>query len=239
MAHPLEWPSNQKFFPIGILPATSLTQDLSPEQSADILLLGCGDPRHILYTVSTDVTCPPGTYIFPKLGTLIDIVSTAVPRKLDITCCDLEPGILARNILLYTLLEDDVPSNHMWDVFYHFKVGDHAFGLIQSQSRKLVELSESPESWRQSKYGSFLKMVTATSLSELRDYWSKYANFADLPTERLDKLREEYDSLSKKRSKRPEGAVYQEASRSAANSWKEAVEPVSDQFAHYWEHGTT
>ncbi|KAG8785830.1 hypothetical protein FRC12_017123 [Ceratobasidium sp. 428] len=221
MAHPLEWPSDPKFFPIGVLPATSLTQDLSPEQSADILLLGCGDPRHILYTVSTDVTCPP------------------VPRKLDITCCDLEPGILARNILLYTLLEDDVPSNHIWDIFYHFKVGDHAFGLIQSQSRKLVELSESPESWRQSKYGSFLKMVTATSLSELRNYWSKYADFADLPTERLDRLREEYESLSKKRSKRPEGAVYQDASRSAANSWKEAVEPVSDQFAHYWEHGTT
>jgi hypothetical protein len=62
MAHPVCWPSNPMFFPMGINAATSLTQDLSPEQSADILLLGCGDPRSILFTVSTDVTCPSGEY---------------------------------------------------------------------------------------------------------------------------------------------------------------------------------
>src|SRR4051794_29645803 len=60
MAHPMCWPSRPQFYPMGVNAATSFTQDLSPEQSADILLLGCGDPRSIFYTVSTDVTCPPG-----------------------------------------------------------------------------------------------------------------------------------------------------------------------------------
>jgi hypothetical protein len=42
------------FYPLGNTPATCLTQDLLPEQSADILLLGCGDARNILFTTYMD-----------------------------------------------------------------------------------------------------------------------------------------------------------------------------------------
>jgi hypothetical protein len=35
----------------GNLPATSFTQDLPPGLPADCLLLGCGDPRNILFTI--------------------------------------------------------------------------------------------------------------------------------------------------------------------------------------------
>lgn len=44
------------FYPMGNTSAISLTQDLSPEQDADVLLLGCGDPRNILFTAYSDVT---------------------------------------------------------------------------------------------------------------------------------------------------------------------------------------
>lgn len=37
--------------PLGILTASSLTQDLPPGEHANILLLGCGDPRSILFTI--------------------------------------------------------------------------------------------------------------------------------------------------------------------------------------------
>jgi hypothetical protein len=42
------------FYPIGNTPAVSLTQGLPPEKKADILLLGCGDPRNILFTTYCD-----------------------------------------------------------------------------------------------------------------------------------------------------------------------------------------
>ena len=42
------------FYPIGNTPAVCLTQDLSREQGADILLLGCGDIRNILFTIYSD-----------------------------------------------------------------------------------------------------------------------------------------------------------------------------------------
>jgi len=42
------------FYPIGNTPAVQLTRDLPREQPADILLLGCGDVRNILFTVHVD-----------------------------------------------------------------------------------------------------------------------------------------------------------------------------------------
>lgn len=147
--------------------------------------------------------------------------------------------ILARNILLFTLVEDDIPTNHIWDIFYHPKVGEHAFGLIASQSRKLLELSPTPEAWRQSKYDPFLKFVDASSLTELRRFWTFYAGFPHLPSDRLEKLRKEHEAMSKLMSGRARTAVNGGASRSAAGMWREAMGPVNEQFAHYWEHGTT
>jgi hypothetical protein len=42
------------FYPIGNTPAVCLTQGLPPGKKADILLLGCGDVRHILFTLHCD-----------------------------------------------------------------------------------------------------------------------------------------------------------------------------------------
>ncbi|KAK5010551.1 hypothetical protein LTR28_009200 [Elasticomyces elasticus] len=42
------------FYPIGNTPAVCLTQDLPYEQAADVLLLGCGDVRNILFTIHSD-----------------------------------------------------------------------------------------------------------------------------------------------------------------------------------------
>lgn len=54
MAHLLVWPSKYFFYAIGNTSAVSLTADLSPEEPARILLLGCGDPRNVLYTIFTE-----------------------------------------------------------------------------------------------------------------------------------------------------------------------------------------
>ena len=45
------------FYPIGNTPAVSLTRDLSLEDEAKVLLLGCGDVRNILFTTYTDGAC--------------------------------------------------------------------------------------------------------------------------------------------------------------------------------------
>jgi len=54
MLHPVVVNIGTFFYPLGNTPAVCLTQDLPPEEGADILLLGCGDVRNILFTAYSD-----------------------------------------------------------------------------------------------------------------------------------------------------------------------------------------
>jgi len=56
MSHVLYWPGRTFFYPLGNTSAVRLTENLPPEHNADVLLLGCGDARHILHTVYADTT---------------------------------------------------------------------------------------------------------------------------------------------------------------------------------------
>lgn len=56
-------------------PAVNLTEDLPAGVNADILLLGCGDARHILYTS------------FVEQG-LVD------RQRIDITACDVDENVI-------------------------------------------------------------------------------------------------------------------------------------------------
>ncbi|KAG9101416.1 hypothetical protein FS749_007223 [Ceratobasidium sp. UAMH 11750] len=215
MSDTLLWPSKTFLRPLGGTAPVSLTQDLSPEQSADILLLGCGDPRNILFTLSTHVVASSG------------------PRKLDITCCDIEPAILARNILLFTLLEDEVHIDHVWDIFYHFKINDQTSSILTRQSQKLYENANDIETWRQSSYGSFLKFIDTRTLVELGRHWKSYANFPNLPSNRLEKLSQEHLKLSE--SSTDKNII---PSLAAGMLWAQAAKPISNLFKRYWETGT-
>ena len=53
MARPVVWPTNPTFYPFGDTPPVALLRDVPLEVDADVLLLGCGDPRSILYTIHT------------------------------------------------------------------------------------------------------------------------------------------------------------------------------------------
>jgi hypothetical protein len=65
----------QFFYPVGNTPAVSLTQDLQTNKKADILLLGCGDVRHILFTIQNEQ-------------------GSRDPRPLDATCCDVDVAVI-------------------------------------------------------------------------------------------------------------------------------------------------
>jgi hypothetical protein len=94
MSHPLIWPPVDTFYPVGNTSAVCLTQDLAPEQDADILLLGCGDPRSVLYTVYSDLKVKDGVFARRLCGVITQHPCLGVSRKLDITCCDWDPAVL-------------------------------------------------------------------------------------------------------------------------------------------------
>jgi hypothetical protein len=78
------------FYPIGNTPAVSLLSHQPPEQECiNMLLLGCGDVRNILYSVMCN-----------ERGNTLDryqpdsVSDPLKAKQLIFTCCDIEPAIL-------------------------------------------------------------------------------------------------------------------------------------------------
>ncbi|KAK2802196.1 hypothetical protein FQN51_004878 [Onygenales sp. PD_10] len=165
MASPVMLDLFSFFYPIGNTPAVCLTQDVPDNDTANILLLGCGDARSILYTCYMN--------------------SKAEPRIIDYTCCDIQPAVIARNILLFTLLLDDKDDQHiplLWNLYYHLYLDDKSLKLLVTQVKKLRRFSYSLKSWHRSEYGRVLRFGDSKTLALVRDIWYSYAHSADKPT---------------------------------------------------------
>ncbi|KAF4512046.1 hypothetical protein G6O67_001231 [Ophiocordyceps sinensis] len=146
VANRLNW-----LYAAGNTPATSLTRSIPHGQDADILTLGCGDLRNILFTA----------YVERGL----------VARKLDITCCDYDERIIGRNIILLTLILDgdaEVNEASLWDIYYHFYIGDATAAIILRHAEKILPLLKSIEDWRDGPYGSTLNFCDRDTLDDVR-----------------------------------------------------------------------
>lgn len=82
------------FYPVGNTPAVCLTQDLPGEEPANVLLLGCGDVRNILFT--TYASGASSRSMSSEIADRLADIETE-PRSLDITCCDMQAAILCRS----------------------------------------------------------------------------------------------------------------------------------------------
>ncbi|KAF8341942.1 hypothetical protein F5887DRAFT_364133 [Amanita rubescens] len=216
MAHSVSWPKPFRFFAMGNTPAVCLTSELPPDQSADILLLGCDNVKSILYTVYADLGAPS--------------------RPLDFTCCDIDPAILARHILIYTLL-DNLPSEgsdeylqRIWNIYYHFFVDEETLDMVLKQCQVLIDLSPDIETWNGGKYGAFLRFSSVHSLSTIRKHWTFY----------IGTRKGEFSSLRAEFYNRKGGFGRNFGTwRSAGPLWMDLMLTGSEQFQHYWDTGVT
>nr|XP_018905173.1 PREDICTED: uncharacterized protein LOC109035832 isoform X2 [Bemisia tabaci] len=211
------------YYPLGNTPPVSLAQDLPPEQDADILLLGCGDARNILFSCFVDNA-----------------------RRMDVTCCDIEPGIQARNVLLYSLLIDDklnLNVDRIWNIYYHWSLDDDSVELLGTQIEKLLQHSKSIDEWHNSVYGSTIRFCDETSLSRVRDYWLHFSSKSLTPSEenhRVGKLKAARERALAYRNQRMKGNI-------DVTSPLRSTLPVlntdccfdfSEVYNHWWAKGT-
>ncbi|KAG9312022.1 hypothetical protein JVU11DRAFT_7297 [Chiua virens] len=226
MSHPLFFRGITYFYPTGNTSAVRLTEHLPPEQQANVLLLACGDPRHILYTVHTN-----------------DATNSDIePPKLDVTCCDVESAVLARNALLFTLLADEDAQQRLdqiWNIFYHFVLDPDSFSLLVEQSRRLVTLAKDLESWNTGPYARFLTVCDKRTLAELHRCWSLYAATADYPADQRKWYQKSFFDGMKQVSDRFSDAYVFGSSRSAGPLLPLAVEVIARQFRRFWSTGVT
>ncbi|KAJ7864797.1 hypothetical protein B0H14DRAFT_430125 [Mycena olivaceomarginata] len=222
MAHPLYWPGERYFYAIGNTSAVSLARDVAPDKDISLLLLGCGDPRNVLFTLFSE--------------------HDAATRKLDFTCVDFEPAVLARNILLLSMVIDKKDPANIFDIFFHLYLETGSLSLLTSQCRVLLDASMTLKSWKESSYGSTLRMSSRHTLTELRRHWAQYARMHVLPNSQLDLIVANFKAGVKQYQSeyhKPEARIMMHPSRSAGPLMMYAMQTLSDCFYDFWKYGTT
>ncbi|KAL0939758.1 mynd finger family protein [Colletotrichum truncatum] len=147
------------FYPVGNTPALNLARALPQGLDVSLLLLGCGDVRHILHTAYNEVGLPS--------------------RSLDITCNDLDEAIIARNILLFSLLLDnDASTNTPWSLYYDLRLSKSDLDILSAQLKKLIAASESLASWKASSYGKALPFSDQATFDDVRTIWKSFHDAA-------------------------------------------------------------
>ncbi|KAH8799251.1 hypothetical protein DL96DRAFT_1687932 [Flagelloscypha sp. PMI_526] len=220
MAQNFSWPGILFYYPIGNTSAVSLVRDVNPDEDVALLLLGCGDPRNILFSIYSE--------------------ADNVSRKVDFTCVDWEPAVLARKVLLFTFLIDQKPIEHIFNIFYHPYVDKAALDLLVSQCRSLTTASSSLKTWRESIYGSAIHMSTERTLVELRSLWVKYATMHSLRPAQLEKILTTFENEFRGTgNSRLDGSG--STCRSAGPLMTRAMctDVLSEAFRGFWRTGTT
>ncbi|KAJ3761284.1 hypothetical protein EV360DRAFT_80398 [Lentinula raphanica] len=212
MSQPLYWPGRYFLYGIGNTPTICLTRDLSPETPANILLLGCGDPRNILFSVYNE--------------------NPRIERHLDITCSDMDPGIIARNTLLFTMIIDKMDPSTIWNIYFDLKIDRDTHSTLLTHCRKLCDTSHSRNDWEHSKYGSVVKFSTSHTLEETRRHWQLYIDMENLPSDRRTSIREAFAKQRKQAMETSSGVVFSPA-RAAGPLMHEAIAVYSNHLKHY------
>lgn len=194
------------FYPLGNTPAVNLTQCLPPEiLDAKVMLAGCGDAKNILFT----------------------IYSGTGNRTLDFTCCDIEPIILARNILLYSLIVDGDISNALWDIYYHTSIKPSSLQTLERQAWRLVTYAADATTWEHSPYGLFTSFCNHDTLHRVGKIWSEWSPLSLSPDQQIVREKMFSDALRRAEEHKEEfggGKQTVNSVRSLAPGASEALE---------------
>lgn len=154
----------------------------------------------------------------------------------------MEPAVLARNVVLFSLIEDKYPAKitsqqddqvtAIWNLFYHFYIPKSSIEILRTQAELLLQASKSYDLWLSSPYGKFIAFLDKHTLIQLRRIWAQYAAI-NVPHEREVGIR----SAIAKRSKEVGNKNFVQGLRGAGPMWQEAAETVSHLYKAFWRTG--
>ncbi|KAI6748349.1 hypothetical protein HG530_015629 [Fusarium avenaceum] len=207
----------------GNTPATSLTKSVPQGQDVDILSLGCGDLRNILYTTYLEKGLPQ--------------------RKIDITCCDVAEPIVARNAFFLTFLLGEhckLNSEQLWNVYYHLFVDEETASAVSETATKLINVSKSTDDWNTSSYGKYLRFCDADTLSDIRRVWMSIRTAAvkSQSSSYMETFQKNVQPSRDCREERFRGDTNLTAMRSAAPLSLQTGPVILEASDQYWKDGT-
>ncbi|KAF2793232.1 hypothetical protein K505DRAFT_417911 [Melanomma pulvis-pyrius CBS 109.77] len=230
------------FYPVGNTSAVHLTRNLPRAQTAQILLLGCGDIRNIVFTVYMDQDSgkqiPPAVFDF--------LSDTAQQVSFDPQVAWFVLTLSARNILLLTLALDDTDGGRdplMWNIYYHLYLDNESMKLLNDQATKLYEMAITMQSWTNGKYGQQFRFCDEGTLSKVRNIWYTYRIVNFKGKEREQHLQRSTAAMQRATSSREyrmsDASFPLNGIRAAAPAGICAAQDAPELARHYWEHGST
>ncbi|KAG9856368.1 hypothetical protein KCU63_g7601, partial [Aureobasidium melanogenum] len=207
------------FYPLGNTPAANLLRDYCPsEEAVQILAIGCGDVRNILFTLWSEQNSA---------------------CAFDFTAYDLDPAVLARNVFLPTAVTHTPSSEEierLWRTYYHFYVTSADLSWIREHCKQLLAVSGSITAWNNSTFGSSLRFSTEASLSQVRRIWTLYS---ETRTRQEDvAVRHDIKSMYDNYYSKKEGPKFaMHAVRSAGAHGLPTAQPLNEAFHDFWKTG--
>jgi hypothetical protein len=135
------------------------------------------------------------------------------------------------------MVADGESSLVIWSIFYHFFLDNTSLGLLLTQCRKLVQISNDMQTWNKSKYGGFLRFCTDHSLAEIRRHWVLYLEMETMPAREKTFLKNNF--ISGMRAVKSKYVAVYSAVNAAGPLAAEVIELAPKLFREFWSTGVT
>eukprot|EP00121_Abeoforma_whisleri_P006749 Awhi_evm1s6146 len=193
-----------------------------------ILLLGCGDPRHVLYT-----------------SWQLSHSKERSKKGMDVTMVDIETSIIARNIVLFKLAYEQSLKNNsndksndrstndvdlrsielgvVWSLFYSKKIDEYCMSVLQQCANDLLNMKTSAGDaderdfniiddmfsfWNNHyTFGKIIRFCDRPSFEKVRTIWKLYSRGKLSLDEEIRRVNERKKILLSKSTKHMDGAL--------------------------------
>ncbi|KAI6115969.1 hypothetical protein F5141DRAFT_1290521 [Pisolithus sp. B1] len=142
-------------------------------------------------------------------------------RKLDVTCCNIEIAVLARNTLLFTPLATTA-----------VKTDRQVYGTSFRLRRAWIQ-------WKQGPHSHIIVMCGSDTLSEIGRFWKLWLGTPNLDPKQTRRFKEIFQDGIRRIRKPLKASRVITSIRSAGRLAPVAMHAVSEQFKRFWATGVT
>ena len=164
-------------------------------------------------------------------------------RMLDFTCCDIDAEIIARNIIILTLIveeKDGAQSQHLWNIYYHIFLSTSSMEVLQTHVKSLLNHSQSLQNWNAGPYSSLIRFCDKGTFQAVVKLWERYAT--DLSSQEEYKtmqnlLKDQWKAAQDhQKVKVPGGSMYSTVS-AAAPILSPSYDNAEELYRTFWATG--
>lgn len=132
---------------------------------------------------------------------------------------------------------DDVVNARNWAAYYSVLIDSGCFNAISERAVLLTSLSATLSDWDDSEYAQFFRVTDSETLAQVRKFWMKYSDLANLSSSELQAIRETFMRDFRQIRKEKVKGVSLSGMRSVGAPCLNAIDSIIEEFNRFWETG--